>query len=132
MAVWGMGAILGPIIGPALGGYLTDSYSWRWVFYINLPVGVLAFAGLWFFLSETKAAGKIRLDIFGFAMLALGIASLQIMLDRGQQKDWFSSLEIWIEAVSAVTFFYLFVVHTLTAKHPFIEDRKSTRLKSSH
>jgi len=121
MAVWGMGAILGPIIGPALGGYLTDSYSWRWVFYINLPVGVLAFAGLWFFLSETKAAGKIRLDVFGFAMLALGIASLQIMLDRGQQKDWFSSLEIWIEAVSAVTFFYLFVVHTLTAKHPFID-----------
>ena len=121
MAVWGMGAILGPIIGPALGGYLTDSYSWRWVFYINLPIGMLAFAGLWFFLSETKNAARVRLDLFGFAMLALGIASLQVMLDRGQQLDWFSSLEICIEAVAAGTFFYLFIVHTLTAKNPFID-----------
>ncbi|MBY8826836.1 DHA2 family efflux MFS transporter permease subunit [Hephaestia mangrovi] len=121
MAVWGMGAILGPIIGPALGGYLTDSYSWRWVFYINLPIGMLAFAGLWFFLNETKMAGKVKLDLIGFAFLALGIASLQIMLDRGQQEDWFNSLEIWIEAVSAGTFFYLFVVHTLTAKNSFID-----------
>ncbi|TPG22633.1 DHA2 family efflux MFS transporter permease subunit [Sphingomonas koreensis] len=121
MAVWGMGAILGPIVGPALGGYLTDSYSWRWVFYINLPIGVLAFAGLWFFLSETKNALRVRLDLFGFAMLALGIASLQVMLDRGQQLDWFSSLEICIEAVCAVTFFYMFIVHTLTAKNPFID-----------
>ncbi|HEU4959133.1 MAG TPA: DHA2 family efflux MFS transporter permease subunit [Sphingomonas sp.] len=121
MAVWGMGAILGPIIGPALGGYLTDTYSWRWVFYINLPVGALAFAGLWFFLAETKSKERIRLDLFGFAMLALGIASLQMMLDRGQQKDWFSSLEICAEAVASGTFFYLFIVHTLTAKRPFID-----------
>ena len=110
MAVWGMGAILGPIIGPALGGYLTDTYSWRWVFYINLPVGMLAFAGLWFFLSETKNAQRIKLDLFGFAMLALGIASLQMMLDRGQQLDWFHSLEICIEGTASVTFFYLFIV----------------------
>jgi DHA2 family multidrug resistance protein len=121
MAVWGMGAILGPIIGPALGGYLTDTYSWRWVFYINIPVGALAFAGLWFFLAETKSAERVRLDLMGFALLALGIASLQMMLDRGQQKDWFSSLEICAEGVAAVTFFYLFVVHTLTAKRPFID-----------
>lgn len=121
MAIWGMGAILGPIIGPALGGYLTDSYSWRWVFYINLPVGVVAFAGLWFFLSETRNAQKVRLDAFGFTTLALGIAFLQLMLDRGQLEDWFSSLEIWVECVASITFFYLFVVHTLTARAPFID-----------
>jgi MFS transporter, DHA2 family, multidrug resistance protein len=120
MSIWGMGAILGPIIGPALGGWLTDNYNWRWVFFINLPVGVAAFAGLWFFLSETKASGRVKLDLFGFAMLALAIASFQVMLDRGQQLDWFSSLEICVEAASAAFFFYLFVVHTLTAREPFI------------
>ena len=123
MSIWGMGAILGPIIGPALGGWLTDNYDWRWVFFINLPVGVLAFAGLYFFLSETKSLAKIRLDLFGFAMLALAIGSFQVMLDRGQQLDWFSSREIMIEAALAVFFFYLFVVQTLTAENPFIDIR---------
>jgi DHA2 family multidrug resistance protein len=94
MSIWGMGAILGPIIGPALGGWLTDNYNWLWVFFINLPVGALALAGLWFFLSESRASARVKLDLFGFAMLALFIASFQLMLDRGQQIDWFSSLEI--------------------------------------
>ncbi|GAO38744.1 putative multidrug efflux pump membrane protein EmrB [Sphingomonas changbaiensis NBRC 104936] len=120
MSIWGMGAILGPIIGPALGGWLTDNYNWRWVFFINLPIGMLAFAGLWFFLSESKATERTKLDLFGFAMLALAIASFQLMLDRGQQLDWFSSLEICVEAVAAAFFLYLFIVHTLTARHPFI------------
>ncbi|GAA4781417.1 DHA2 family efflux MFS transporter permease subunit [Stakelama sediminis] len=121
MSIWGMGAILGPIIGPALGGYLTQNYNWRWVFYINLPVGVIAFIGLSLFLSETKSGEKSRLDLFGFAMLALAIASLQLMLDRGQLLDWFNSWEICIEAALAATFFYLFIVHTLTADKPFID-----------
>src|SRR3546814_753841 len=121
MAIWGMGAILGPIVGPALGGWLTDNFTWRWVFYINLPVGVLAFFGLTLFLGETKNANRVRLDAFGFAMLALGIGSLQLMLDRGQQLDWFSSTEIMVECALSVLFFYLFVVHTLTAKNPFID-----------
>jgi DHA2 family multidrug resistance protein len=121
MSIWGMGAILGPIVGPALGGWLTDSYSWRWVFYINLPIGILAFLGMSAFLSETRAAGRVKLDLFGFAMLAIGIASLQLMLDRGQQLDWFSSLEICIEGAAALFFFYLFLVHTLTARRPFID-----------
>ena len=121
MAVWGMGAILGPIIGPALGGWLTDNLSWRWVFYINLPIGVLAFIGLSGFLTETKDSAKPRLDLFGFAMLALALGAFQLMLDRGQTKDWFSSLEICIEAALAVFFGYLFVVHTLTARKPFID-----------
>jgi DHA2 family multidrug resistance protein len=121
MAVWGMGAILGPIIGPALGGWLTDNFSWRWVFYINLPIGALAFAGLSGFLTETRDAARPRLDVFGFAMLALAIGSVQLMLDRGQTKDWFSSLEICIEGALALFFGYLFVVHTLTAERPFID-----------
>jgi len=121
MAVWGAGAVLGPILGPALGGWLTDNMSWRWVFLINLPVGVLAFIGISAFLHEQKNETSVRLDGFGFAMLALGIGSLQLMLDRGQQLDWFSSLEIWIEATAAVTFLYLFVVQMATAKHPFVD-----------
>ncbi|WP_210358501.1 MULTISPECIES: DHA2 family efflux MFS transporter permease subunit [Sphingomonas] len=121
MAVWGMGAILGPIIGPALGGWLTDNLSWRWVFYINLPIGALAFAGLSGFLTETKDAARPRLDLFGFAMLALAIGSIQLMLDRGQTKDWFSSTEICVEAALGLFFGYLFVVHTLTAQRPFID-----------
>jgi DHA2 family multidrug resistance protein len=121
MAVWGMGAILGPIIGPALGGWLTDSFSWRWVFYINLPVGILAFMGFSAFLTETRDAARVRLDFFGFAMLALAIGALQLMLDRGQQLDWFASTEICIEGTAALLFAYLFVVHTVTARRPFID-----------
>ncbi|WNO54499.1 DHA2 family efflux MFS transporter permease subunit [Stakelama saccharophila] len=120
MSVWGMGVILGPIIGPALGGYLTENLSWRWVFYINLPVGILAWAGLFLFLNESRDEQRSRFDFFGFGMLALGIGCLQIMLDRGQQLDWFSSREIMIEAAASVLFFYLFVVHTITAERPFI------------
>jgi MFS transporter, DHA2 family, multidrug resistance protein len=121
MAIWGMGAILGPIIGPALGGWLTDSFSWRWVFYINLPVGALAFMGFSAFLSETEHGKSVRLDFFGFALLALALGSLQLMLDRGQEQDWFSSLEICLEGASALLFAYLFVVHIATAKRPFID-----------
>lgn len=121
MAVWTMGAILGPILGPVLGGWLTDNLTWRWVFYINLPVGALAFAGLSLFLSESKINQTARLDLFGFATLGLAIGSLQLMLDRGQQLDWFSSTEICAEAASTAFFFYLFVVQTLTVRRPFID-----------
>ena len=121
MSIWSMGAILGPIIGPALGGWLTDNLTWRWVFFINLPIGLLAFIGLSLFLSETKIAARVKLDLFGFAMLALAIGSLQLMLDRGQTKDWFSSLEICIEGACVLFFGYLFVAHTLTARKPFID-----------
>ena len=115
MAVWGMGVILGPIIGPALGGWLTDDYSWRWVFYINLPVGVLAATGIMVFIHETRHAQREAFDWFGFATLSLAIGALQMMLDRGELKDWFGSTEIWVEAVVAALCFYLFIVHTATA-----------------
>ena len=113
MAVWVMGATLGPIIGPALGGWLTENYNWRWVFYINVPFGILASLGILSFLPETQIR-RSRFDFFGFAALSVAIAALQLTLDRGQLKDWFSSREIWIEATVAAVAFYLFVIHMLT------------------
>src|SRR4029453_4326219 len=120
MAMWGMGVMVGPILGPTLGGWLTEAYNWRWVFYINVPIGILTFAGLSAYLSETKTR-KTGFDWFGFAMLSIAIGSFQMMLDRGEQLDWFSSTEIWIEAVLAALAFYLFLVQTFTVKRPFID-----------
>src|SRR6476620_3321901 len=101
MAVWGMGVILGPIIGPALGGYLTDYYNWRWVFYINLPPGILSAAGIFIFIREARHGHREPFDFFGFATLSLAIGALQMMMDRGELKDWFGSSEIWVEAIIA-------------------------------
>src|ERR1700732_2562825 len=115
MAVWGMGVILGPIMGPALGGYLTDYYNWRWVFYINVPVGVLAAIGSPIFIHEPRHAHREPFDFFGFAALSVAIGALQMLLDRGELKDWFGSVEIWIEAAVAALALYLFIVHTATA-----------------
>lgn len=123
MALFGLGVTFGPVIGPALGGWLTESFSWRWVFYINLPVGILAFIGLSASYHETKLPEARPLDIFGFVTLALAIGSLQLMLDRGQSQDWFSSLEVCVEAGAALFFAYLFIVHLLTARKPFIDTR---------
>jgi len=115
MAVWGMGVILGPIIGPALGGYLTDYYNWRWVFYINLPAGLLAATGIAVFIRDTRPGHREPFDFFGFATLSLAIGALQMLLDRGELKDWFGSVEVWAEAIIAALGLYLFVVHTATA-----------------
>lgn len=123
MAIWGMGVMVGPILGPTLGGYLTDAYNWRWVFYVNVPFGIVAVAGLVFFLRDTERNTSLRFDWLGFAVLSLGIGALQLMLDRGEQKDWFSSTEIVVEAVLAGLGIYLFVVHLFTAKKPFIPPR---------
>jgi DHA2 family multidrug resistance protein len=113
MAIWVMGVTVGPILGPVLGGWLTENYNWRWVFYINLPFGILAFLGILASMPETVKA-KSRFDFFGFIALSLAVGALQMMLDRGQLKDWFSSTEIWVEATIAAVAFYLFVVHMLT------------------
>ncbi|HEV7633133.1 MAG TPA: DHA2 family efflux MFS transporter permease subunit [Steroidobacteraceae bacterium] len=117
MSLWVMGVTVGPIIGPALGGWLTEYYSWRWVFFINLPVGILCWLGISAFMPETKPR-KSRFDFFGFAALSLAIGALQLMLDRGQIKDWFSSTEIWIEGGIGAVAAYLFIVHLATTKHP--------------
>ncbi len=120
MAIFSMGVTMGPIMGPTLGGYLTDAYSWRWVFYINLPIGILAITGLALFMPAVPARPEMRFSWYGFGMLALGAASLQMMLDRGQELDWFSSQEIWIEATLAGLGFYLFIVHMFVAEKPFL------------
>jgi DHA2 family multidrug resistance protein len=120
MALWGMGVMVGPILGPTLGGYLTDIYNWRWVFYINVPFGILAMVGLWFFLPDTGRDRKLQFDWIGFGVLSLGIGALQLMLDRGEQLDWFNSPEIVAELVLGGLGIYLFVVHLFTADKPFI------------
>ena len=121
MAMWGMGVMVGPILGPTLGGFLTDNYSWRWVFYINAPVGLLALAGTYLSFRESKRDRARPFDWFGFTLLSLAIGGFQMMLDRGELLGWFDSLEIIAEAVVAGLAFYLFVVHIMTAEHPFIE-----------
>lgn len=120
MAIWGMGVTGGSILGPTLGGWLTENYTWRWVFYINVPVGLLAALMISTFVPETKRSRTLQFDIFGFTALSLAIAALQILLDRGQLKDWFGSREIIIEAIISGTAFYAFLVQTFTAEHPFI------------
>ncbi len=120
MAIWGVGVMVGPIIGPTLGGYLTEMYNWRFVFYINLPFGILATLGLLFFMPRSHPNFNMRFDWIGFGVLSLGIGGLQMMLDRGQSQDWFSSGEILAEAVLGGLGLYLFIVHMLTGKRPFI------------
>jgi DHA2 family multidrug resistance protein len=127
MAVWGIGVILGPILGPALGGYLTDYYSWRWVFYINLPFGVLASVGILIFIHETRHGRREPFDFFGFAALSVAIGALQMLLDRGELKDWFGSMEIWIEATIAALALYLFIVHTVTTSGSSFLNRELLR-----
>ena len=122
MAVWGIAVMAAPVLGPVLGGWLTDAYSWRYVFYINLPVGALALLGMLVFLPETAQNKQTRLDWFGFATLSLAIGALQILLDRGEQLDWFDSGEIIIEAVVLASALYLFLAHTFTAeREPFVK-----------
>jgi DHA2 family multidrug resistance protein len=121
MAIWGVGVMVGPILGPSLGGWLTEYYDWRWVFYINLPFGLLAWFGLAAFLKETPIEHERRFDLLGFALLALAIGAFQLMLDRGESQDWFGSREILLEAVLAGLCLYLFVVHVLTHRQPFID-----------
>jgi DHA2 family multidrug resistance protein len=120
MAIWGMGVMVGPILGPTLGGYLTELYNWRWVFFVNLPFGILATAGMAAFLPKTVSQSGMKFDWFGFGVFAMGIAGFQLMLDRGETQDWFGSSEIIIEAVIAALGFYLFIVHMFTAEKPFI------------
>jgi len=121
MAVWGIGVMVGPIIGPTLGGWLTEHYDWRWVFYINLPVGIVTTFGLLAWLPASAPERGRRFDAMGFAFLAIGLGTLQLMLDRGTTLDWFASTEIVVEAAIAALGLYLFVVHMLTHPRPFIE-----------
>ncbi|HEY8101150.1 MAG TPA: MDR family MFS transporter [Burkholderiaceae bacterium] len=129
MAIWGMGVMVGPILGPTLGGWLTDSYNWRWVFFINVPIGIFALLGVMAYLPDLGQRRKTRFDVFGFAMLSIFIGALQAFLDRGEQLDWFNSTEIVIEAVVCFVAFAFFVAHTATAgkesffRYELLKDR---------
>lgn len=114
MAVWGMGVMVGPIIGPTLGGWLTDTYDWRWCFFINVPIGAAAFFGVLKFIPHQVAKRSIRFDVLGFTCLSLTIGALQMVLDRGQQNDWFNSSETWIEAIICFVSLGFFIIHTAT------------------
>lgn len=119
MAMWGVGIMIGPILGPTLGGYLTEYYNWRWVFFINLPVGILSFIGVSASLSETEPHDR-PFDMFGFFALSIAIGAIQLLLDRGEQEDWFSSMEIIAYAGVAIGAFWMSIVHSRYAAHPFL------------
>jgi DHA2 family multidrug resistance protein len=112
-------------LGPSLGGWLTDSYDWRWVFFINIPVGALATWGIWRYIHPVAAARRMRFDMFGFAALSIAIGSLQLFLDRGEQNDWFSSSETWVEIIVMFVAFVYFIAHTVTtpAEKSFLDYR---------
>jgi DHA2 family multidrug resistance protein len=112
MAMWGVGVMVGPILGPTLGGYLTDTWSWRWVFFINLPIGALAFYGVGRYIKYRTPQRLQRFDAFGFITLSLAIGALQLLLDRGQNNDWFGSLESWVELIVLLTSLAYFITHT--------------------
>ena len=120
MSVWGMGVMVGPIMGPVIGGWLTENYNWRWVFYVNVPVGILTFALLWWLLPS-RPRGTRSFDLFGFAMISVAVASFQLMLDRGQQEDWFQSWEIVTEGLVSLAALWMAVTHLATAKKPLFD-----------
>ncbi|WEK45084.1 MAG: MFS transporter [Candidatus Sphingomonas colombiensis] len=121
MSIWGMGVMVGPILGPMIGGWLTESYNWRWVFYVNVPVGALTFAHPVVPSPLPAARASIlRLDA-GFLFIGIAVASFQLMLDRGQDRDWFSSWEIVLEGLIAAAFAWMGIVHLATAKKPLFD-----------
>lgn len=121
MALWGIGAVLGPLIGPVLGGWLAENLSWRWVFFMNVPLATVAFLMVAASLPKHEEGEVHRFDGLGFAALALGLVGLQLMLDRGPRQEWFASSEIWIECGVGLLGFYLFFVHTFTAKRAIFD-----------
>jgi DHA2 family multidrug resistance protein len=120
MALFGIGVVVGPVLGPVLGGWLTENYTWRYVFYINGPLGIIDFVGMMMFLPESPRSAMRKFDWLGFGTLSLAIGAMQILLDRGEIKDWFGSAEIVTEALVAGAAFYLFLVHTFTTERPFL------------
>jgi DHA2 family multidrug resistance protein len=122
MAIFGVGVMLGPIIGPTLGGWLTEYFSWRWVFFINLPIGLIALAGLHLTVHDHPGENRARrFDLAGFLYLGIAIGAVQLLLDRGNSLAWFESTEIQIEALVAALCLYLFVVQVMTRDQPFVD-----------
>ena len=122
-SIFGMAVVIGPVIGPTLGGLLSELYGWRWAFYMLVPVGFLSFAGLRFTLPQDKPAGRTALDWTGFLSLSVTIGCVQLVLSRGQRLDWYESGEIVLETFIAVLAFWVFLAHSLTARQPFLNLR---------
>ncbi len=125
MAAFGLGIVLAPILGPTLGGYITDNFTWRWIFYLNLPVGIFSLLMMNAFVHDPPYIGKNRdgIDLWGIGFLALGFGMLQVVLDRGQQKDWFDSTQIRVMAALCVFGLVALVIRELKAKHPVVDLR---------
>ena len=122
-AIWGMGVVFGPVIGPTIGGYLSEIYNWRWVFLIIAPFSCIALIGCVLFIRDTLQATSTKLDWIGFLSLSFAIAALQLVLDRGQRLDWFESKEIIIETSIFFVSFYVSIIHILTTKSPYLSPR---------
>ncbi len=131
MTIWGLAAMVAPVMGPVLGGWLTDTFDWRWVFMINVPIGIVAVIGLFVFMPRVPASAT-RFDMSGFGMLFVAIGAFQLMLDRGQQNDWFESTETIIEAALALSAGLAFIIHTLTSEEPLLRARSSAIATSSY
>jgi DHA2 family multidrug resistance protein len=119
MVIWGLGVMAGPVMGPMLGGWLTDMFDWRWVFFINVPIGIVTAIALWFLVPGSLRIAR-RFDLTGFALIAVALMCLQLVLDRGTQQDWFTSTEIIVETAIAVAALWMFVVHSMTAREPLV------------
>ncbi len=123
MGIWGIGVMVAPILGPTAGGWLTEYYNWRWVFYINVPFGILSLIGIVALAKESALDTDRRFDLFGFVLLSIAIVSLQLMLDRGKSLYWFESTEIQTEFIISILALYLFIVHMFTHEHSYVEPR---------
>ena len=120
VSIWGMGVMFAPVMGPVIGGWLTDEYSWRWVFYVSMPFAALGIAGAVLFIRESPLNRDRRFDWFGFTAIGIALAATQFLLDRGEREGWFDADVIIVTAAVAVMGFYMFVVHSLTTDNPFI------------
>ena len=122
-SIFGMGVVVGPIFGPIFGGYLTELYNWRYAFFMLVPLALVGFFSLWILLNDGGRRGKLRFDWTGFMLLAVALASLQLILDRGQRLDWLDSNEIIMEIVIGCSAFYAFLIHSFLADRPFLNLR---------
>jgi MFS transporter, DHA2 family, multidrug resistance protein len=128
LGLWAMVVIIAPVVGPVLGGYITDNYSWPWLFYINVPTGILSAAVSWFLLRKRDSKRvKVPIDAIGLALLVIGVGALQFLLDQGNEKDWFSSNEIIAAAVIAVMAISVLIPWELTDEHPIVDLHLFTR-----
>lgn len=122
-SLWGNGVVLGGIMGPVIGGIIVEYYSWPWIFWLNVPVGLIALIGVILYVPEIESEPDRPMDWFGFALLTSGLATLQIMLNRGERLDWFTSTEIILEGIYTILAFYLFIAHSWTARYPFFRPQ---------